>query len=88
MVVDPESLFCQWHALCRGDDGVGHHVLTSGYIEYGYRPVYQLALLALGHQAFLESAGRYSQDQESLDRSDAVAGRGGSGWCGADYPGR
>ena len=84
MVVDTKSLFCQRLTLCCRDDGIGHHVQTPGFVQYGYRALYKLAIPALGDQAVLEPTGRSTQDKEILDRCDAITDRGGSWWCGPD----
>src|SRR5262245_11653118 len=72
VVVDPYALFRARRPVCRRDDAFRHHVQESQYIEYGYRPLYELALPALGSKATLVTARRYLPNEAILDR-DAPA---------------
>src|SRR5215467_12112266 len=38
----------------------------------------------MGHQAALESSGRYFEDAKALDLGHAIADWSGPGWCGTD----
>ena len=75
--MDSQPLFCRRAALCGRDDHSGHHVQAPRTIEHGHRALYQLALPALGDQAFLEPICRSAQDEALVDRHDAVADRRG-----------
>ena len=71
MGVGALPLFCRGTALRRRDDDSRHPLQEDGHLQYGHRPLYRLALPAVGHQALLEPDGRSRPHQAVVDRHHA-----------------
>jgi hypothetical protein len=61
--MDSHAVLRPGHALCGGDDAVGHHVQKSQCIEHRYRALHKLAVFAVGHQAAVVTVGGYVSHQ-------------------------
>ena len=54
MGLDTQPLLRQRATVCGRDEYIGHHVQKTGHIKYGYRPLHQLVISTMDHQAVLE----------------------------------
>jgi PAT family beta-lactamase induction signal transducer AmpG len=84
----PHFIHCRGDPLHDGDDGFGRPLQTPWHLEHRYRPLYELVLSSLGHQATLEPLCRPFQDEALLDPSDAALDRGISGLDCIHRPGK